>query len=115
MTFQEAYALAQEIEHSGTHLVVAIGRFEMISDLIAHPGSYAWCVSAVSRITPEGQRPAPAVLRRQSDWTNLRDLDTVPSAPAVIPPSVPVLPSPTPPPPATVRRDDHITRQPMLF
>lgn len=51
MTLEEAYQVATEIEANARFAVVAIGRFELIADLVdRHAGAFPWGVSIVSRV-----------------------------------------------------------------
>jgi hypothetical protein len=53
MQLEEAHAAAAEIDADARFAVVAIGRFELIDQLVKAPAdAYPWGVSVVSRIDP---------------------------------------------------------------
>ena len=53
MNLDEAHAAAIELEADDRFAVVAIGRFELVANLVtAHAGAYPWGLSVVSRIDP---------------------------------------------------------------
>lgn len=116
MTLQEAMQLASEVEYSGHHLVVAVGRFMLIDELVRHqdPSTLPWCVSAIARRPQPTEPNQPHVLRTRADWHELvawaeSVADRTSAQPT--PPAV----APSPQPTKAQRRDDHITRQPTLF
>lgn len=53
MNLSEAHDAAIELEADDRFAVVAIGRFELIANLVtAHADAYPWGVSVVSRVDP---------------------------------------------------------------
>ncbi len=64
MNLHEAATAASEIEADDRFAVVAIGRFELIRDVVAaHRDAYPWGLSVVSRIDPNYK----AVLRTREE------------------------------------------------
>lgn len=93
---------AAEIEAEPGFLVIAIGRFQIITDLLASHTEYPWCITAISQCNPSSE--APAKICNRNDWMNYRHVSRRPrSSPASQPEK------------AAKRRDDAHMRQPTLF
>ena len=97
MNLQQATQLAEEIEADPRYLVVAIGRFQILADLVVAPDSYPWCITVIPSVGGE----SPAKICSHADWRAYR------TATAPVPQS--------PPPPKSKRRDDEHMKQPTLF
>lgn len=101
MSMQEAMSLAAEVESTPGYLVVAIGRFQILSDLLASPESFPWCLTVIAR---NGCAETPAKICNRVDWQIYRSA-TIAGVPR----------PPLSPKAATKRRDDAHMRQPTLF
>lgn len=101
MNMQEAFELAAEIESEPGYLVIAIGRFQIIAELLETLGTHPWCITAISQCNTANE--APVKICNRNDWQNYRIVtrDRQRSSP--------------PPKAATKRRDEAHTRQPTLF
>lgn len=101
MTLEEATALAIEIESEPGYLVIAIGRFQIIAELLDTLGTFPWCITAIAQCNTAGEPPVKICNR--NDWQNYRIVtrDRARSSPPLKA--------------ATKRRDEAHTRQPTLF
>lgn len=82
MKFEQAVALAADVEADPAFAVVAVGRFELLDDLVAHPpDKFPWAVSVVYRLDAR----YCGVVRTDHDWREFR---------ALAPPAKPSQPKP---------------------
>lgn len=98
MNIQEAFDLAAEIESEPGYLVIAIGRFQIIAELLETLGTHPWCITAISQCNTANE--APVKICNRNDWLNYRIVTRDRSSPPLK---------------AAKRRDEAHTRQPTLF
>jgi hypothetical protein len=97
MEFEQAVELAAAVEADPAFAVVAVGRFELLDNLVANPpDKFAWAVSVVYRLNVR----YCAVVRSVDHWREFRALAPAPPLPSKPKPVASQPPAPKPKPAA---------------